>query len=303
MDTKKEDISEVGSTKLTNRAKKKSFETYGHDAQAKSPEAVKRAQAALGKAKQDKSGAVKRATFRANRALEALIIEGFTKRINKAKKQGMEGSTPQEKQATRKEAKFGLSKGKRAEGHAALTAAGAMRQTGKKNTAKLFLKASKNSRAMEAIANIIINAIREGRDDLKGIASFLGNSDSESITKSGGDSGTYAKIKAAKDAKLAHAVRNTGTRKDTLGKMGGFKDKKGNSPSLKTRDANHFKKGAILKPTPLKLKGKASPGKAVTGVRGKTVHTSRSTGEEGRKADANSAAFDKLVQGLSKSKK
>jgi hypothetical protein len=294
MDTKKEDISEVGFTKATNRAKKKSFETYGHDSQAKSPEAVKRAQAALGKAKRDKSGAVSRATFRANRALEALIIEGFTKRINKAKKQGLEGSTPQEKQSTRKKAKFGLSKGKRAEGHAALTAAGAMRQTGKKNTAKLFLKASKNSRAMESIASIIINAIREGREDLE--------TDSDSISNAGGDSSTYAKIKAAKDAKLAKAVRNTGSRKDTLGKMGGFKDKKGNSPSLKTSDAVKFKKGSLKKPLPLKLKGKASPGKAVAGVRGKSVNTSRSTGEEGRKADANSGAFEKLVRGLSKSK-
>lgn len=295
MDIEQMIISEIGNTKLANRAKKKSFETYGHDAQAKSPEAVKRAQAALGKAKNDKSGAIKRATFRANRALEALIIEGFTKRINKSKKQSMEGSTPKEKQDSRKEAKFGLSKGKRAEGHAALTAAGAMRQTGKKATAKLFIKASKNSRAMEAIANLIVSTINE--------ASNITDTDKDSISAAGGDADTYAKIKASKDSKLAKAVRNTGSRADTLGRMGGFKDKKGNDVKNNKGGVKFFKKGPLQKPLPLKLKGKASPGKQVSNVRGKAVHTSRSTGQEGAKADSNSAVFDKLMQGLSKSKK
>ena len=291
MDIKKEDISEVGFTKANNRAKKKSFETYGHDAQAKSPEAVKRAQTALGKAKNDKSGAVKRATFRANRALEALIIEGW-----------------KEVQKGREDRKSKVTNTPSGREHAAFNMAGHLRREGNKSGAKLFLKASKGERkAKSTLESLIIStvvAMSEGRDDLKGIASFLGNSDPESITKSGGDPGTYAKIKASKDAKLAQAVRNTGSRKDTLGKMGGFRDKQGNPWKGKVdKSKSPVRQGAVKKPLPLNLKGKASPGKKVSGVRGKAVNTSRSTGEEGNKADAHAGVFNKLVQGLSKSKK
>ena len=177
--------------------------------------------------------------------------------------------------------------------------AGHLRREGNKSGAKLFLKASKGERkAKSTLESLIIStvvAMNEGRDDM--------DTDSDSISNAGGDSSTYAKIKAAKDGKPAQAARKTGPRKDTLGKLGGYKDKKGNSPSLKTRNASSFKKGNILKPTPLKLKGKPSPGKAVSNVRGKSVNTSRSTGEEGRKADLHASSFEKLVQGLSKSKK
>lgn len=135
----------------------------------------------------------------------------------------------------------------------------------------------------------------------------LSESDSDttedSIKNAGGDPAMYKKIKAAKTGEIEKAARNTGTRADTLGKMGGMYDKKGNAYKSKaTSGTQKFKKGAPSKPLPLKLKGNPKSGKPMGNVRGKAVHTSRSTGQEGNKAQANSDAFNRLVTGLMKGK-
>jgi hypothetical protein len=294
MGTKQETISEIGMTKAANRAAKKSMETYGHDATVKTGDQAKRARLAMDKAKGDKSGAVKRATYRAQRAMESFIIEGLTKRLNKAKKQDFEGFTPEDKQKSRKASKTSLTHGKNAEGHAALNMAGHMRRSGNKSGAKLFLKASRN-KAFESVIIESVTRILEGRDDT--------STDDDSISNAGGDTGAYAKLKAAKQAKASASYSDKdyeNNRDNTLGRMGGFKDKKGNSYSSKGSQKYGRDKysGTKTQVTPLKPKGTPSAGKKVANVRGKTINTSRSTGQEAGKAQANQDAFSKFYSRL-----
>ena len=173
----------------------------------------------------------------------------------------------------------------------------------------------------EAFKNTLLTVVSkllfEGRDDTE--------TDSDSIKNAGGDSDTYAKLKASKqqstddkaDVKglaLKHKIepsKKTGKitrgsfRKEILGNRDGGKfDKKGKpAATLKKGGNSKFSKGDKSKPFPLKIKGKPNPGKKVLNVRAKSVHTSRSTGQEGAKAQANSDAFSKLYSKLSTSKK
>lgn len=125
----------------------------------------------------------------------------------------------------------------------------------------------------------------------------------DSIKQAGGDPEMYKKVKAARDNQISKASRNTGTRADTLGKMGGMYDKKGNPYKSKaTAGTQKFKKGSPSKPMPLKLKGNPKGGKPMGNVRGKAINTSRSTGQEGAKADAHDSAFNKLMVNLMKRK-
>lgn len=292
-----------GLIKARNKAKKKEIETYGHDSSPKAAPVGQRALKAMSKTKHDKSGASKRAIFRGNRALESLLVEGLVKAMNKAKKNAMQGSTPDAKAKTRAKLQTDFTKTKAGEEHAGLNAAGAMRRAGKKATAKLFLKGSKRTRngenfksALESTIVAQFEKLLEAKDPLE--------TDKDSISAAGGDANTYASIKAKKDGKLAHAARNTGSRADTLGKMGGMYDKKGQPWKQKKPDsAAKFAKSSVKKPLPLNLKGKPGAGKKMGDVRGKAVNTSRSTGQEDAKINKIQSGFDKLVSGLAKSKK
>jgi hypothetical protein len=275
-----------GLIKLRNKARKKDRETYGHDAEVTSSNQATRARNAMDKTKHDKSGAAKRAIFRSSK-LESLIIEGFTKKINKAKKKSLEGNTKSDIQAHRKVTRENPTPGK--EDHAALNAAGALRREGNKRGAKLFLKASKG-KAFESMIIESINKLIEGKDDM--------DTDSDSISNAGGDSSTYAQLKAKKQGKFDKKNRDIESNRDnTLGRMGGFYDRKGNPYKPKVNNAK-FKKGTAEKPLPLNLKGKPHPGKAMGNVRGKAINTSRSTGEEGRKSQMHQDAMNNLYSKL-----
>ena len=291
-----------GLVKAKNKARKKEFETYGHDSSPKAAPVGQRALKSMSKTKHDKSGASKRAIFRGNRAIESILVEGLIKKMNKAKKNALQGGTPESKVKARTKAKTDFTRTKAGEEHAGLNAAGVMRRAGKKATAKLFLKGSKRTRQgkdFTALESMIVSGFEkllEAKDPLE--------TDKDSISAAGGDSDTYAAIKAKKDAKIATAARNTGSRADTLGKMGGMYDKKGQPwKEKKPASASKFAKSAVKKPLPLNLKGKPGSGKKMGDVRGKAVNTSRSTGKEDGKINAIQSGFDKLVSGLAKGKK
>lgn len=224
------------------------------------------------------------------------IFEGLVKKINKAKKNAIQGGTPEAKKAARKNAKA-VGASQTAMSHASLDAAGAMRRRGYKGSSKAFLTMSKQhrnmSKTMETIEMVIksklAEAILEGIDD--------SDTDQDSIKNAGGDPSVYAKLKAAKSGGSDKAKANT-SRTSALGRLGGFKDKKGNNPNLKPKSASNFAKGPKQKPLPLNLKGKPKNGKKMGDVRGKSVNTSRSTGQEADKAEKNQSAFGKFVSGL-----
>jgi hypothetical protein len=224
--------------------------------------------------------------------LKKMIVEGLTKRINKAKKKSLEGNTKADIKAHRKTTRENPTPGK--EDHAALNAAGTLRRQGNKRGAKLFLKASKK---LESIIINSINKLIEGRDDM--------DTDNDSISNAGGDTSVYAQLKAKKAAKFDRKNRDIENNRDkTLGRMGGFYDKKGNR--YKPRVTSNDKKVGE-KPLPLNLKGKPKSGKSMSAekVRGKSINTSRSTGQEGDKAQRNSDAMGDLytkLGGLDKDK-
>lgn len=222
------------------------------------------------------------------------IFEGLVKKLNKAKKNALQGNTPEAKVAARKNAKApGTSN--TAMGHRALDDAGKVRRQGKKGLSKMLTKASRDHRqgTFETIKLVIktrlAEAILEGRDDT--------STDHDSIKNAGGDPDVYAKLKAAKDSKGGSA-KPPSSRTAVLGRFGGLKDKKGRSPSQKPKSASNFAKGERKKPMPLNLKGKPKNGKKMGDVRGKAINTSRSTGNEADKAEKNQSAFGKFVSKL-----
>lgn len=315
MDNAKKDISETGIVKMTNKDKKELARTGVKPSERRNPPLAWRPKPGVAPdartlAHKAKRGVKTKGVF--SESLAKMVMEGLVKKMNKNTKNSVMGTSAED----RNKVQTTHTKTKAGEEHAALNMAGASRRAGMKNTAKLFLKASKNKRTGKReclnpyIINTVTKMITEGIDDDK--------TDSDSISNAGGDSSTYEKIKASKaksgvDTKTVdhlaskHNIkpsRKTGKvtrgsfRKEIMGKMGGMKDKQGN-PALKPAKVKD--NGNKTKPLPLKIKGTPGKGKKVSNVRGKSVHTSRSTGEEGRKADANSSMFNKLVGNLQKS--
>lgn len=341
MRTELKNVLVEGLIKLANKAKKKAFVSGGQG----------RPGVVQGRNKlQGKDYHSRRDSHDANRGkktkgmMEAALIEGLTKKINKARKGELEGSNPKDKANFRANAKSSITQNNTAKGHAALTAAGAMRKGGSVSTAKLFLKASKRHRkgqdftAQEntkfntfksKLLTVVSKLLFEGRDDTE--------TDSDSIKNAGGDSDTYAKIKAAKGPESLDKQKRTTAKADvkTLAikhsieprknyKTGKSRDVSrgdfrrnilGNASAAKYKDGKQItpknlkpkspksSDGNKSKPLPLNLKGKPKPGKKVLNVRAKAVNTSRSTGQEGAKAQANSDAFDKFYTKLSNFKK
>ena len=227
------------------------------------------------------------------------VIEGVVKQINKAKKRDWEAGKGREIN------KNTIYKDSPVDNRAA-------HRTG---TADKTLQP-----AHKKIKKDISNGLRKRRNAAKGkmesivsqvasktaISIVESTSDLDLSTKSNPDYQAIRKEKAGRAAKtMTSAKKKHTTRKEALGKMGGKFDKKGNKASTSTVTAGTEKwrgTGKREKPMPLSPKGSPGEGKAMSNVRGKTVHTSRSSGKEGQKAQASSDAFSKLVAGLSKKK-
>ena len=315
-----------GLVKARNKARKKEIETYGHDSSPKAAPVGQRALKAMSKTKHDKSGAAKRAIFRGNRALESLLVEGLVKAMNKAKKNSMQGDTPEARKKFRDKASKSPTGTKAGDEHIALDAAGMSRRGGRKATSKIWLKASKRMRKGQdftALESLIVDGFEKLLEDRDSVIAAGGDADAyDSISKTKGIKPSRARPKGlpiaptgkpsndvssirkelrAQGIKVANQKR---PRNDALGKMGGMYDKKGNPVQNKggsNKDA--FRKGKASKPLPLNLKGKPGAGKKMGDVRGKAVNTSRSTGKEDGKINAIQSGFDKLVSGLAKGKK
>ncbi len=167
----------------------------------------------------------------------------------------------------------------------------------------LAVRAAARAHARESIERLTSMLIESLAKNI--LAEGVTDTDDDSISNAGGSAETYRRIKAQKAAKASGQSHTT--RASALGKMGGFKDKKGQSyKKAPTHGTEKFRgTGDQTKPLPLNLKGKPGAGKKVnpSAVRGKSVNTSRSTGEEGNKADAHSRAFNTLMTNLHKSKK
>ena len=148
------------------------------------------------------------------------------------------------------------------------------------------------------------------RESLFGaIHNMITEEQADDIEQAGGSPEVF---RATRKAKLAQrGVRKSKhiSRKDALGKMGGRYKQDGTKADVHTKSGGEKNFSDDSKKTsgiPLNPKGKPKKGRSRGGdanVRGKTVNTSRSTGEEDRKAQANSDAFSDLVGNLSKNKR
>jgi hypothetical protein len=98
---------------------------------------------------------------------------------------------------------------------------------------------------------------------------------------------------------LGHAGAGKGVKNTPAGPVVPIKSPRNNEPESHSKRSD----GNKSKPLPLNLKGRPRPGKKVLNVRAKSVNTSRSTGQEGAKAQANLDSFDKFYKKLSTSKK
>lgn len=154
----------------------------------------------------------------------------------------------------------------------------------------------------------------------KAIRSFVNEEDitKDTMSKAGGNWDEYNKIKASKGGtdierikgqrKAALAARKA-SGKATKGpaRHDAPEDQQGPAtryntlerPKSTPNNNPNFKKGKLTKPMPLNPKGKAHPGKNPAGAKGKTINTSRGSGQEGEKAYSNEKMFNKLVQKLS----
>jgi len=151
---------------------------------------------------------------------------------------------------------------------------------------------------------------QKARESLFGtIHNMITEEQADDIEQAGGSPEVF---RATRKAKLAQrGVRKSKhiSRKDALGKMGGRYKKDGTQADKHTKSGGEKNFSDDTKKTsgiPLNPKGKPKKGRSrgdKADVRGKTVNTSRSTGEEGRKADANADAFSDLVGNLSKNKR
>jgi hypothetical protein len=295
MEDKKNVVSEIGPVKAANRAKKKDLETYGHDITPGSVKGgVKRATNAMSKTKRDKSGAIARASYRQHKAMEQLVIEGWTKMQNKAKK-----NAAVDKSGGRAKAKLYGSGTKKGAEHTYMDAAGASRRMGDKKDAKKWLDKSKNTRLN--LESIIIERYATLLVESRGPNAFKRSEIKAGMNKEEPGTGDrYIMQAAAKRSKDATVTKNVDARAKAKAKarsdVSAIGDKLGAKPTQKpgsdkdpkiTRGA--FRKAVTGSPST----GKFTPGGLKPGASGEDGRLNAPAKQISNKPKGSSSGYGK----------
>jgi hypothetical protein len=264
MEAKNNVISEIGPTKAANRAKKKDLETYGHDVSPGDVKGgVKRATNAMSKTKRDKSGAIARASYRQHRAMEQLVVEGWTKLQNKAKKNAVtDKAGGGDRSYGRWKSKIYGSGTKKGDEHTYMDAAAASRRMGDKKDAKKWLDKSKNSRLN--LESIVIERFATMLVESRGPNAYKRSEIKANMNKEEPGTGSrYIMQAAAKRSKDATVTKNVNQRDKAKADVSNIADKLGAEKRVKPGSEGEGKitKGAFRKA----VTGSPSTGKFTKG--------------------------------------